>query len=48
MTEKTNQLLHLRQKQIKKRYRDSNVAKDLETMAWADPAEVVIESDAGE
>lgn len=45
LTDKTNQLLHLRHKQIKKRYRDSNVAKDLETRAWADPAEVIIEKD---
>lgn len=45
LTDKTNQLLHLRHKQIKKRYRDSNVAKDLETRAWADPVEVIIEKD---
>lgn len=33
-------MVHLRHKQIKKRYRDAHIAKDLEARAWADPLEV--------
>lgn len=40
MTEKTNKQLHLWSKQVKKRYRDSYVSKDLESKAWADPLAV--------
>ena len=37
VTDKTNKLLHLKFKNIKKRYRDPHISKDLETRAWADP-----------
>lgn len=41
MTEKTNKQLHMWSKQVKKRYRDSHVSKDLESRAWVDPVAVV-------